>query len=282
MPAAECANCGSRLTKKARFCPECGTRVGASPGETAIQELPPDETGQVPVAMTTAEPRFFGVTPPAAVAALAAASLTLAVVLLVTGHVVVGGILLVVAGILFMLFAALARRLPDTTVARVSSGALSAVRARAGFAVETLAVHSSARVELFRLRRELADLLAQRAEFARALGEAVYAADAEATESARSRMAELEELIVAKEEQMQQTAAGAMERIERAQLQVQPTMVETPEPPAPTPSPEPFPSPSEPPAPTPIPEPAPEPSEPGGPVVVPEPGPEPSPPASPQ
>ena len=42
MPAAECANCGSRLTKKARFCPECGARVGASSDETAIQELPPE------------------------------------------------------------------------------------------------------------------------------------------------------------------------------------------------------------------------------------------------
>jgi len=280
MPAAECANCGSRLTKKAKFCPECGARVGASSDETAIQELPPDETGQVPVAMTTAEPRFFGVTPPAAVIALAGASLALAIVLLLTDHFLFGGILLVVAGVLFMLFASLARRLPETTVARASAGAVSAVRARAGFAVETVAAHSSARVELFRLRREMGELLGQRAEFARALGEAVYADDAEATESARSKMAELDDLISAKEEQMQQTAAGAMERIERAQLQVQPTMIETPEPP--TPSPEPFPSPSEPPAPTPIPEPTPEPSEPGGPVVVPEPGPEPSPPAEPQ
>ena len=280
MPAAKCANCGSRLTKKARFCPECGARVGASSDETAIQELPPDETGQVPVAMTTAEPRFFGVTPPAAVIALAGASLALAIVLLLTDHFIFGGVLLVVAGMLFMLFAGLVRRAPETPVARASAGALGAVRARAGYAVETLAAHSSARVELFRLRRELAELLAQRAEFARALGEAVYADDPDATETARSRMAEVDDLISAKEEQMQQTAAGAMERIERAQLQVQPTMIETPEPP--TPSPEPFPSPSEPPAPTPIPEPTPEPSEPGGPVVVPEPGPEPSPPAEPQ
>lgn len=278
MPAAECANCGSRLTKKARFCPECGARVGASSDETAIQELPPDETGQVPVAMTTAEPRFFGVTPPSAVLALATASLALAIVLLVTDHFVLGGVLLLVAGLLFLLFASLARRLPETTVSRASAGAVSAVRARAGYAVETVAAHSSARVELFRLRREVADLVAQRAEFARGLGEAVYADDPEATESARSKMAELDELITAKEEQMQQTAAGAMERIQQAQLQVQPTMIETPEPP----SPEPFPSPSEPPAPTPIPEPTPEPSEPGGPVIVPEPGPEPSPPATPQ
>jgi hypothetical protein len=246
--------------------------------ETVVQEVPPEETGPVPVEVTTASPRFFGVTPPAAVLALGAASLALAIVMLATGHTVVGGILLAVAGILFALFSSLARRLPDTTAARVSRGALGAVRARAGFAVEALTVHSSARVELFKLRRELGELVAQRRERARFLGEAVYADDSEAGETARARMAELDGLIAAKEEAMEQTASGAMERLQRAQLQVQPTQIETPEPP----SPEPYPEPTPPPAPVPMPEPTPEPSEPPGPVIVPEPGPEPSPPPSPQ
>ena len=132
MPAAECANCGSRLTKKAKFCPECGARVGASAEETAIQELPPEETGQVPVAMTTAEPRFFGVTPPAAVIALAGASLALAIVLLVTDHFIFGGILLVVAGVLFMLFAGLARRLPEATVSHTIAAPEGTIGVRGG------------------------------------------------------------------------------------------------------------------------------------------------------
>ena len=277
MPEArKCPNCGSRLTKKAHFCPECGVRVDE--GGTVIQELPPEETGPVPVEITTAAPRFFGVTPPAAVLALGATSLALGIVLLVTGHTVVGGILLAVAGIFFALFSGLARRLPDTTAARVSRGALGAVRSRAGFAVEALTVHSSARVELFKLRRELLELAAQRAQCARVFGEAVYADDPEASETARARMAELDGLVAAKEEAMEQTASGAVERLQRAQLQVQPTQIETPEPP----SPEPYPEPTPPPAPVPMPEPTPEPSEPPGPVRIPEPGPEPSPPATPQ
>jgi hypothetical protein len=273
MPAASCANCGTRLPKGARFCPECGRRAGGGESRTAVQELPPNETGPVPVEVARAAPRFFGVTPPTSVLALAVASLAAGTALLATGHSLVGGALLGVAVLLGLFFASLARRLPDTAPARLSAGAVGAIRARAGFAVEALSAQSSARLELFRLRRDLSRLRLQRAEAARALGEAVYADDDFGTESARRLLAELDGLVATKEGEMEQTAAGAIERIHRAQLQVQPTQIETPEPP-----PEPYPPPSEPPVPTPVPEPQPEPSEPPGPITVPEPGPEPSPP----
>jgi len=182
-------------------------------------------------------------------------------------------VLLGVGVVFAAFFVELARRVPDARVSRLSTGAVGTIRAHAGMAVETVSAHSSARLELFRLRRELADLSAERGESMRALGEAVYAGDEEGIESARSRLEELDGLVAAKEEEMEQTAAGAMERIQRAQLQVQPTQIETP-----TPIPEPFPEPSPPPLPVPVPEPTPEPSEPPGPITVPEPGPEPSPP----
>src|SRR6476661_7943513 len=194
MPAASCENCGSALPKGSRFCPECGTRVGAGPGETAVEELPADETGQVPVEYQTVRPRYFGVFRPA-----------------------------------------------------------------------------KALAPVWRA------LLAKRAECARLLGEAVYADDEEGTKTARAQLAELDGLLSAKEEEMEQTAAEAMERIQRAQLQVQPTQIETPEP-----VPEPFPEPSPAPQPVPVPEPTPEPSEPPGPAQVPEPTPVPSPPPQPE
>lgn len=221
MPAASCANCGAKLPKRSRFCPECGTRVGESTQETAVEELPPDETGPVPVEYETARPRYFGV----------------------------------------------------FHGARVFGPAWRSVRERTGYAVESATVHTTARRDLYRMRRELARLLARRAESARILGESVYAGDEEATEAARAHMAELDGLVTAKEDEMRQTAEAAMERIQRAHVQVQPTQVETP-----TPVPEPLPQPSPVPQPVPVPEPTPEPSEPPGPTPVPEPGPEPSPP----
>jgi hypothetical protein len=186
-----------------------------------VQEVPPDETGQVPVEYETARPRFFGVFRPG----------------------------------------------------RALAPAWHAVRDTTGYAWESVTVHTSARKELYRLQRELTALKAEKSESARILGEAVYAGDDEGTESARARVAELDELVRAKEDEMEQTATAAMERLQRAQLQVQPTQVETPAPP-----PEPYPEPSPPPQPVPVPEPVPEPSEPPGPTHVPEPAPEPSPP----
>ena len=176
---ASCATCGAELPERSRFCPECGTRVEAEAGETAVQEVPPDETGQVPIEYETARPRFYGVFRPA----------------------------------------------------RAFTPVWHAVRDTTGYAMETVTVHTSTRKRLFELRRELAALTAERSESARILGEAVYAGDDEGTASARARVAELDELVRAKEEEMEQTATAAMERLERAHLQVQPTQIETPEPP---------------------------------------------------
>jgi hypothetical protein len=152
-------------------------RVGGDPDETTVEELPLHETGPVPVEVSTATPRFFGVTPPSAILALAAACLAGGIAMLVSGHAIVGGALLGVAVVLGAFFIELARRLPEPTVVRFSAHAFQVLRERGGSAAESLVAQSSARVELFRLRRELVVLLAQRAECARLLGEAVYAGD---------------------------------------------------------------------------------------------------------
>jgi len=55
MPAS-CPRCGIESTGESRFCANCGLELGVRSGDTAIEPLPPDETGQVPVSVVRAEP----------------------------------------------------------------------------------------------------------------------------------------------------------------------------------------------------------------------------------
>ena len=273
MPVANCANCGARLPKDGRFCPECGVRTSVENDATAVEEIPPEETGRVPVHTVAVTPRYFGIAPPLALFAIAVAALAAAIVVLVAGKAIAGALLLAAAALFSVLFVTASKRLPENAVARASRRVFATARDRTGFAVEAVSVHSTTRVELFRLRRELSELVAERAEAARALGEAVYVGAEDEIEAGRNRMSELEQALADKEGEMTRVTAAANERIQRAQLQVQPTeVVEPPE------VPEPMPAPSEPPQPVTVPEPSPVPSEPPMPVPSPEPSPEPSPP----
>ena len=268
MPVANCVNCGARLPKDGRFCPECGVRTSVENDVTAVEEIPPEETGRVPVHTVSVTPRYFGIAPPLALSALAAAALAAAIVLFVGGKVIAGALLLAAAALFSVLFVTASKRLPENAVARVSRRVFATARDRTGFAVEAVSVHSAARKELFRLRHELSELAAERTEAARALGEAVYGGAEDEVEAGRKRMSELDQALADKEGEMTRVAAAANERIQRAQLQAQPTeVVEPPD------VPEPMPAPSEPPQPVIVPEPSPVPSEPPMPVPSPEPSP---------
>jgi len=273
VPPASCGNCGARVPEGGRFCPECGVRTSVANDITAVEELPPDETGRVPVQKVAASPHYFGIAPPAALCGLAVAALVAAIVVFIAGRAIAGALLLVGAVLFSVLFVTASKRLPENAVARVGRQTLETVRDRTGFAVEAVSVHSTARKKLFRLRHELSELAADRAETARALGEAVYGGAEDEIEVGRRRMSELDQALAEKEGEMMKVTTAANERMRRAQLQVQPTaVVEPPQ------VPEPIPAPSEPPQPVTVPEPSPVPSEPPMPVPSPEPGPEPSPP----
>ena len=286
MPRAECQSCGAKLPAKARFCPECGSRTDASSGETAVQELPVSETGPVPVQPLVAERRIFGVPPFTLLLVLGVSALAVAIGLFATGRWPWGLILLGLAIFLLTGFSSQARRLPAETsgVARASLGVFGSVRARAGAAVETVAAHGSARIELAGLRRDVGRLAAERGERLRELGEAVYEGNRTATKHLKQGIEALDDVIKEKETQMANVTTEAHERIERAQLQVQPTQVlpgeeEVPgSVPEPATVPEPFPPPDEgePPQPARIPEPFPPPDEGDRPrqPTIPEPGPE--------
>jgi hypothetical protein len=247
---ASCANCGHKLPKTSRYCPQCGRPTGES--GTKVLELPADETGPVPVEYTQAERRYYGVTPTGLVLVLAAGGTILAIVLLATGHWPIGLILLGVTVLLVLV----------TVETR-------AIRARAGVAADSVATRGRASRRLLGLRRELRRLAVVRERLLFELGDAVYRGDEQATDAARGRVSELDALARQREAEMQAVIAQTQDRLHRRKLEVQPTqMVELPDEPA-------APGEQDPVGPAVIPEPYPPPDEgnPPEPAIIPEPGP---------
>jgi hypothetical protein len=247
---ASCANCGRHLAKDSRYCPECGQPVAE--GGTKVLELPPDETGPVPVTLMQADRRYYGVTPTALALGLSTVAIVAAVFLLARGHWPIGLILLGV-GLLLVLVTA------ETGV----------FRDRAGVAADSFATRGRATTRVLALRRELRKMAVLRGRLLFELGDAVYREDEQATGTARHRLGELEEAWRQKEAEMQTVIAQAQDRLRRRRLEVQPTeMVELPDEPA-------APSEQDPVGPAVIPEPYPPPDEgnPPQPAVIPEPGP---------
>jgi hypothetical protein len=261
---ASCANCGGELAKSSRYCPQCGHPT--SVGETKVMEVPPDETGLVPVQYARAEPRYYGITPTTLVLVLCGAALTLAVVLFALGRWPFGLIALGVGVLLVLVFLETARRKPDGAVARSTAEALDGFRARAGVAADSLATRGRAARRLLALRRELQRMAVLRSRLLFELGAAVYRGDDQGTERARGQVRELDELAALREAEMEAVVAQTQERLERRRLEVQPTeLVELPDPPGegapggPAVIPEPYPPPNE--------------GDPPEPAIIPEPGP---------
>jgi zinc-ribbon domain len=247
---ASCATCGARLPKNSRFCSECGQPVGEA--ETKVQELPPEETGPVPVTVAHVERHYYGVTPTAFALVLAGLAVVAAIVLFAAGHWPTGLILLGL-GLLLGLVS-------------VETGVF---RDRAGVAADSVATRGRATTRTFALRRDLRKMAVLRGRLLFELGDAVYREDDRATEAARQRLAELDQAWRQKEAEMHTVIAQAQDRIHRRRLEVQPTeMVELPDEPA-------APGEQDPVGPAVIPEPYPPPDEgdPPQPAIIPEPGP---------
>jgi hypothetical protein len=268
---ASCENCGAQLSEKSRYCPRCGQPSSAH--ETKEMEVPPEETGRVPVHYTRAEPHYYGIAPTTLVLVLAAVVLSVAIVLFVSGHWPFGLIVLGLSILLIVFFIEAARRRPDVVV-RSTTDALGTFRSRAGVAAESWATRNRMTRQVLGIRRELQRMASERGQLLFELGEAVYRGDEQATETARAQVEELDARVARRESEMQAVVAGAQERIQQSKLSVQPTeMVEVPvepgedDPRGPVVIPEPYPPPDEgnPPEPAIIPEP--------GPAVIPEPGP---------
>ncbi len=266
-PAADsCPSCGASLPGHARFCPECGVSLEDPVGTTLRVEVPPEETGPVPVSFSQAEPSWFGMPPPLLLLTLAAGCFVLALVLFATGHWPYGLIVLGVAALLLAVFLELARRRPDWAVARRSAD----VRERAESTLEAWRARAAVSAEVRRIQSGLMVLESERRSALLELGEAVHRGDGTAEAAARGLLDELERRDAELRGQLHERLELAGERIRKARLPVQETMMVTPSEPS-----APYPPPDEgnPPEPAIVPEPYPPPDEGNPPQPAPRPDP---------
>jgi hypothetical protein len=196
--------------------------------ETRAEQVPPRETTASPIEVSTAMPRYFGVTPPTFLFGVATATLAIAIVLAVLGHWLAALVLAAVVLLEIALFGSVARRKPDTVVARVSVSAARRARERALWLVEATGVRTEAGRKLTPLRRELLELAERRNRLLRDLGTAVYESDDEAAKRLSEDIHRSDENAKQKEEQMRAIADSAQERLQKGRVRVQPTVIRRP------------------------------------------------------
>jgi hypothetical protein len=254
-----CRRCGEELAPSARFCSNCGARVG---------ELPPLETVPGPVVYESAERRWLGVPARFALLCLGFASFGAAIGLFATGSWAWAIVMLLLAAIFLFALAAAVRQGGDIWLEQSSRFAVER-RAHAATAAEVWRTRFDAAVTRWRSRSRLDAIEADRRPALQALGEAVWHGDASAEHEARQRLVELERERARIEDELAAQLAGADERIRRARLPVQETVMVTPNEPS-----APYPPPDEgnPPQPAEVPEPYPPPDEGTPPVPAPDPG----------
>jgi membrane protein implicated in regulation of membrane protease activity len=230
--------------------------------------LPPLETVPGPVVHENVERRWLGLPARFVLLCLGFAAFGASIGLFATGSWAWGIVMLLLAGILLAGLGEATRRSGDVWVQR-SSRLASDGRAQAATAAEVWRTRFDTTVTRWRTRSRLDAIEFERGPALQALGEAVWRKDKSAEREARQQLVELEQERKRIEDELAEELAGADERIRRARLPVQETVMVTPgEPSAPYPPPDE----GDPPQPAQVPEAYPPPDEGTPPVPAPDPG----------
>ena len=233
--------------------------------QTSEFELPPEETGRVPVTVMRVEPHWFGIAPAPLLLGVAAVCFVAAIGLFATGHWPYGLILLGLGALLLAAYSEAARRRPRSASESVRPTTGSAAVARAGSVWESLRAQAAASAHAKRIHSGLFVVESERRAALLDLGTAVYLHDEGAAGAARTRLAEIDAHETDLRRELHDGLAEAGERIRRVRLAVQQTEMVLPVEPAPPPDeatppqpavvPEPYPPPDEADLPTPDPPP---------------------------
>lgn len=230
----DCPYCGTSVHEGSRFCPECGRALAGDASTFSYTRRawwPPDPFIVVVVLVAVG-----------------------GIILLAGGTWGWGLAVLLLAGLLF-----LSQREAERQAARRAWGNF---RARFSATRDAVAVRSRGQLELFRARRERAELEAERARGFQRLGQAVFDDDKAGIKSARADLEEVAERATQKEAEIDTLLKEINERVQRAQAGGLPTERMETTPPEPPRVPEPWPPPDEGSPPAPAPEPEPSPAEP--------------------
>jgi len=230
----DCPTCGTEVAAGSRFCPECGRPLTEEARDTMIR---PSE-------------RWW---PPHPLMIVAGLVLIGSIILLAGGVWAWGLVALLAAGILV-----LSQREAERRAARF---ALAGFRERVVATRSAVAARSRGHLEIFRARRELAELIAERNRGLHRLGAAVFEGNKAGTKAAKEEVQSVVDRIGEKEDEIEAFIRDIDERVNRAQAGVRPTeRIQGEQPPEPVRIPEPWPPPDEADRPS-VPEPQPGPAE---------------------
>jgi len=220
------------------------------------------------VVHASVERRWLGIPARFVLLCLGFAALGASIGLFATGSWAWGIVMLLLAAILLATLGEATRRSTDVWLQHSSRLAADG-RAHAATTAEVWRTRLDASLTRWRTRSRLDAISVERGPALRALGDAVWRGDSTAEGGARQRLVELEQEAKRIEDELRERLAGADERIRRARLPVQETMMVTPNEPSP-----PYPPPDEgnPPEPAHVPEPYPPPDEGTPPTPAPDPG----------
>lgn len=215
-----CLRCGEEVAPGARFCSSCGAPAG---------QLPPLETVPGPVVHESVGKRWLGMPARFVLLCLGFAAFEAAIGLFATGRWAWGIVLLLLAVVLLAALGEATRRSADAWV-QYSSRLAADRRAHAATTAEVWRTRLDTALSRWRTRSRLDEISHERGPALQALGDAVWRDDSAAERDARQRLADLEQEEKRVEEELAARLAGADERIRKARLPVQETLMVAPNP----------------------------------------------------
>jgi hypothetical protein len=238
------------------------------PDDTRVDEPPLLEPVPGPVVRERVERRWFGVPARFVLLCLGCAGIGAAIGLFATGSLAWGVVAVLVAVVCFAALNEAVRQggslLPEQSGRLAADG-----RAQAATAAEILRTRAETSLARWRISSRIGQLDLERPIALQTLGEAVRSGDKEAEKNAQQRLDELDEQRQQLQAELDRHLTGAEERIRRARLPVQETMMVAPNEPS---APYPPPDEGDPPQPATVPEPYPPPDEGTPPTPAPDPG----------